>query len=109
LANGAIIAATCAMVCTGTPATARRRPGGQRPAVTAGDASHRFILITLIKPDLITTVVADSLDWLRARAELHEAPIALTVLPEHLPLISGIATPQWPRYMLQKSTTLPES
>ena len=53
-----------------------------------GMLGMRFMLIA---PDLIDQLTTGGLDWLWASADLHEAPVALMVLPEHLPLIGDIA------------------
>lgn len=48
----------------------------------------RFVLAA---PDPIAQLTTGDLDWLWASADWHEAPVALMVLPEHLPLLGGIA------------------
>ncbi|WP_425840076.1 amidohydrolase family protein [Streptomyces fractus] len=54
-----------------------------------GTLGMRFMLAA---PGLIDRLAGDELDWLWARADLREAPVALMVLPEQVPLLGGIAT-----------------
>lgn len=48
----------------------------------------RFMLAA---PDAIAALTSGGLEWLWEAAQRHEAPVALMVLPEHLPLLDGIA------------------
>lgn len=48
----------------------------------------RFVIAT---PELITALTTGGMEWLWAAADQREAPVALMVFPEHLPLVRDIA------------------
>ena len=53
-----------------------------------GMRGMRFMLAT---PELITALTSGGLEWLWAAADSCQSPVALMVLPEHLPQLGGIA------------------